>query len=108
MICFQISIFAKGNTAKVVYNIDELKLWFAFKLVSLQKEIQLIKIRTDAAVVVICFQISIFAKGNTANAYENKTKRPLWFAFKLVSLQKEIQQLCTKFIFIICCDLLSN
>ena len=41
MICFQISIFAKGNTAAEEFFLN-------------------------LYIVVICFQISIFAKGNTA------------------------------------------
>ena len=108
MICFQISIFAKGNTADIPSQSHSSPLWFAFKLVSLQKEIQRRESYQGSERVVICFQISIFAKGNTAEFGYCVASNLLWFAFKLVSLQKEIQPALLGGVDVNSCDLLSN
>ena len=93
VICFQISIFEPLNTAMIVSISFRVELWFAFKLVSLNHWIQHLIINTIARRVVICFQISIFEPLNTAEEREVPNKLPLWFAFKLVSLNHWIQRL---------------
>ena len=86
VICFQISIFEPLKTAFWIYNTFNTLLWFAFKLVSLNHWKQHFLIFYFNAIVVICFQISIFEPLKTA--LFNNTHYPilLWFAFKLVSL----------------------
>ena len=61
-------------------------LWFAFKLVSLNhwKQHNNVTVRTMS--VVICFQISIFEPLETTSTITRTSISPLWFAFKLVSL----------------------
>ena len=60
VICFQISIFEPlETTVLVAYNFQH-ELWFAFKLVSLNHWKQLDYTSNGEAIVVICFQISIF------------------------------------------------
>ena len=66
-------------------------MWFAFKLVSLNHWIQLADGNDGTDGVVICFQISIFEPLNTAYPGHSKRHNPLWFAFKLVSLNHWIQ-----------------
>ena len=70
-----------------------IKLWFAFKLVSLSHWIQLQKTYNDSNNVVICFQISIFEPLNTAATRRGNYSAKLWFAFKLVSLSHWIQHM---------------
>ena len=60
VICFQISIFEPLETTDQPESISDLKLWFAFKLVSLNHWKQPDHIMVTDSVVVICFQISIF------------------------------------------------
>ena len=91
VICFQISIFEPLNTALVWYMSKQIKLWFAFKLVSLSHWIQRTFYITIWFFVVICFQISIFEPLNTASLSFLWWWASLWFAFKLVSLSHWIQ-----------------
>ena len=91
VICFQISIFEPLNTAIGQLRITLLKLWFAFKLVSLNHWIQPLNKDLNQPLVVICFQISIFEPLNTATTVQKIRVRMLWFAFKLVSLNHWIQ-----------------
>ena len=86
MICFQISIFEPLKTAFHFLLTDTSLLWFAFKLVSLNHWKQRNRMRKISRIVVICFQISIFEPLKTALTAKARTKLPLWFAFKLVSL----------------------
>ena len=60
MICFQISIFEPLETTEVRQKTNARKLWFAFKLVSLNHWKQQNQMLDDYQHVVICFQISIF------------------------------------------------
>ena len=90
MICFQISIFAESHTLLVLSTHSRFLLWFAFKLVSLQSHIHLLINNCLYFLVVICFQISIFAESHTLKQSEQKGIEVLWFAFKLVSLQSHI------------------
>ena len=60
VICFQISIFEPLETTTLYAQKYEMKLWFAFKLVSLNHWKQLQKEALNSEFVVICFQISIF------------------------------------------------
>ena len=92
VICFQISIFEPLNTATHSSTMDWDRLWFAFKLVSLNHWIQRKKTIKTLVTVVICFQISIFEPLNTANFWVQIGIDWLWFAFKLVSLNHWIQQ----------------
>ena len=108
VICFQISIFEPLNTACSVNQPSQTKLWFAFKLVSLNHWIQLNTIVIVLRLVVICFQISIFEPLNTANQMNNEFNAVLWFAFKLVSLNHWIQLLIWYQDNPKSCDLLSN
>ena len=62
------------------------RLWFAFKLVSLNHWKQLSRSLFYCRSVVICFQISIFEPLETTFTYNLILKLLLWFAFKLVSL----------------------
>ena len=89
--CFQISIFAVANTTTVKHiNIAKM-LWIAFKLVSLQLQTQQAAEDKDIALVVNCFQISIFAVANTTFGSIEAERAMLWIAFKLVSLQLQTQ-----------------
>ena len=63
-----------------------MRLWFAFKLVSLNHWKQLQISRVDKVAVVICFQISIFEPLETTKLPMMVAETKLWFAFKLVSL----------------------
>ena len=109
-------------------------LWIAFKFVSLQEIWQLTPTafaqrhrcellsnlylcrrfgnhkehRVESGLVVNCFQICIFA-GDLATHGENVLwRRVLWIAFKFVSLQEIWQRLEPLFLFLPCCELLSN
>ena len=108
VICFQISIFEPLNTA-ARHLINHLRmLWFAFKLVSLSHWIQRMEVCLQSALVVICFQISIFEPLNTALLCRTIYDYELWFAFKLVSLSHWIQPKTNISSSALCCDLLSN
>ena len=86
VICFQISIFEPLETTMKEKPIELIKLWFAFKLVSLNHWKQrLIPVRMPLP-VVICFQISIFEPLETTPDRRGVGRKKLWFAFKLVSL----------------------
>ena len=65
VICFQISIFAESYTPGREWWSARKRLWFAFKLVSLQSHIHQAACPVCAGCVVICFQISIFAESYT-------------------------------------------
>ena len=86
VICFQISIFEPLETASSICATFAGKLWFAFKLVSLNHWKQLVVRLPHCKTVVICFQISIFEPLETAIRLCNFFPFLLWFAFKLVSL----------------------
>ena len=70
------------------------KLWFAFKLVSLNHWKQLYGRKQHSCRVVICFQISIFEPLETTPFQKMTYHHTLWFAFKLVSLNhwKQLQK----------------
>ena len=108
VICFQISIFEPLETTYDVRSSLYEELWFAFKLVSLnhwkQQELE----EAREAVVVICFQISIFEPLETTKRDKPSYLGKLWFAFKLVSLNHWKQQLEWKILLRVSCDLLSN
>ena len=61
-------------------------MWFAYKLVSLNYWKQLIRFWLRLRKVVICLQISIFELLKTTSSTFGEQKAPLWFAYKLVSL----------------------
>ena len=108
VICFQISIFAESYTPNSIVICLISSLWFAFKLVSLQSHIhRIIKARIPYS-VVICFQISIFAESYTPAHPVSGRASPLWFAFKLVSLQSHIHLSHADEQHLGGCDLLSN
>ena len=67
MICFQISIFEPLETTAISLLALLPKLWFAFKLVSLNHWRQHIQGIDTPNSVVICFQISIFEPLETTN-----------------------------------------
>ena len=60
VICFQISIFEPLGTIPAALSSPNRLLWFAFKLVSLNHWEQSFGTHYCRALVVICFQISIF------------------------------------------------
>ena len=92
VICFQISIFEPLETAILRRQTGINRLWFAFKLVSLNHWKQLGKYDRSISCVVICFQISIFEPLETAILFKIILFVVLWFAFKLVSLNHWKQQ----------------
>ena len=108
VICFQISIFEPLKTTNRCQRNLNFRLWFAFKLVSLNHWKQLLYWWTAREYVVICFQISIFEPLKTTIMAEKKQPIPLWFAFKLVSLNhwKQLNQRRKQTM--LRCDLLSN
>ena len=133
VICFQISIFEPLETTGSPSISNMTQLWFAFKLVSLNHWKQPEYRRNLQMWVVICFQISIFEPLETTfNEMEEKLRvvicfqisifeplettrtpaiplcEPLWFAFKLVSLNHWKQQKYRYVWGLSCCDLLSN
>ena len=74
VICFQISIFVQLYTPKILNFLLKLELWFAFKLVSLYNYIHPYRNGCRWAIVVICFQISIFVQLYTpwvSSCYDN-------------------------------------
>ena len=86
VICFQISIFEPLETTIQDNVIYLRKLWFAFKLVSLNHWKQRWYYFVRSWWVVICFQISIFEPLETTEFLKYVLLTKLWFAFKLVSL----------------------
>ena len=66
VICFQISIFEPLETAVLFLSMAPERLWFAFKLVSLNHWKQPVNFNSIILGVVICFQISIFEPLETA------------------------------------------
>ena len=93
MICFQISIFEPLETTHILIEYITIKLWFAFKLVSLNHWKQPEETETETEDVVICFQISIFEPLETTPDEAIAETEELWFAFKLVSLNHWKQRL---------------
>ena len=93
VICFQISIFEPLETTRKLRESMSKKLWFAFKLVSLNHWKQLKTMNLFSVYVVICFQISIFEPLETTLVFKPSKIAGLWFAFKLVSLNhwKQLQ-----------------
>ena len=94
VICFQISIFEPLETTQGNRAIQHLRLWFAFKLVSLNHWKQPRSTGGFGRKVVICFQISIFEPLETTHIWQGYAVAELWFAFKLVSLNhwKQLRQ----------------
>ena len=86
MICFQISIFEPLETTELMMIYANMRLWFAFKLVSLNHWKQQSRKDRTRSTVVICFQISIFEPLETTTEKKIRNSNSLWFAFKLVSL----------------------
>ena len=86
MICFQISIFEPLETTWAWIWSYVYRLWFAFKLVSLNHWKQQTWMQQVPILVVICFQISIFEPLETTVWQTENAIIQLWFAFKLVSL----------------------
>ena len=86
VICFQISIFEPLETTFCIRSKSTVQLWFAFKLVSLNHWKQRKNMGRMVTYVVICFQISIFEPLETTFYPSSELHKPLWFAFKLVSL----------------------
>ena len=86
MICFQISIFEPLETTWASIWSYVYRLWFAFKLVSLNHWKQQTWMQQVPILVVICFQISIFEPLETTVWQTENAIIQLWFAFKLVSL----------------------
>ena len=108
VICFQISIFEPLETTRYPPCPCCCRLWFAFKLVSLNHWKQLVLALSICCLVVICFQISIFEPLETTFAIRDNKTGKLWFAFKLVSLNHWKQQKRRNKLWQWCCDLLSN
>ena len=108
VICFQISIFEPLETTAETKGSTTDALWFAFKLVSLNHWKQPKPTNIRAAIVVICFQISIFEPLETTRTPAIPLWEPLWFAFKLVSLNHWKQLCASTSQSPCCCDLLSN
>ena len=108
VICFQISIFEPLETTLTRLDAFTLMLWFAFKLVSLNHWKQHLGFTMTSYTVVICFQISIFEPLETTTTRKKRIRYPLWFAFKLVSLNHWKQLFSTIGLASMCCDLLSN
>ena len=69
VICFQISIFEPLGTITWLTASGSTKLWFAFKLVSLNHWEQWIQLDEEQERVVICFQISIFEPLGTIQSW---------------------------------------
>ena len=86
VICFQISIFEPLETTWTYLYSNYSRLWFAFKLVSLNHWKQRLSFGNRTVLVVICFQISIFEPLETTKLQKLMPLKWLWFAFKLVSL----------------------
>ena len=86
VICFQISIFEPLETTWAWIWSYVYRLWFAFKLVSLNHWKQQTWMQQVPILVVICFQISIFEPLETTVWQTENAIIQLWFAFKLVSL----------------------
>ena len=86
VICFQISIFEPLETTHRCKRTTNVRLWFAFKLVSLNHWKQLPISSGANVLVVICFQISIFDTIGNNLLIGLLVLFRLWFAFKLVSL----------------------
>ena len=108
VICFQISIFEPLETTDVAFVWYPPPLWFAFKLVSLNHWKQLTAMLKCEVDVVICFQISIFEPLETTSFRSTAGSLPLWFAFKLVSLNHWKQRQSNYRHCHDSCDLLSN
>ena len=83
-------------------------LWFAFKNVSLSYWKQHTIGKAKAPCVVICFQKCIFVVLETTVSWFIYTSRPLWFAFKNVSLSYWKQHWFIRDGETFCCDLLSK
>ena len=108
VICFQISIFEPLGTIFLATSDTNRRLWFAFKLVSLNHWEQFWYETQRLVTVVICFQISIFEPLGTIKTKLFSRLNQLWFAFKLVSLNHWEQSGRQKGGHIRSCDLLSN
>ena len=108
VICFQISIFEPLETTIFTTARSMFVLRFAFKLVSLNHWKQPVVSFPLLLSVVICFQISIFEPLETTGGRICDWLWPLWFAFKLVSLNHWKQLLSLLGGVLISCDLLSN
>ena len=108
VICFQISIFEPLETTRKTASVFTRKLWFAFKLVSLNhwKQQYTEPYENQKRCDLLSNQYLWTIGNNLTNNWS--VAQVLWFAFKLVSLNhwKQLQQsnvFGTK-----SCDLLSN
>ena len=86
VICFHFSIFEPLETTGLERCSGEVKLWFAFILVSLNHWKQHEKEPLGNYSVVICFHFSIFEPLETTLGASLQFICGLWFAFILVSL----------------------
>ena len=91
MNCFRISIFAVAKTIIIFRRRNEIMLWIAFELVSLQWQKQFDTLLPVCVPVVNCFRISIFAVAKTIYGWFTNIMHRLWIAFELVSLQWQKQ-----------------
>ena len=83
MIYFQISIFEPLETAVTMSHTMAKRLWFAFKLVSLNHWKQQNNQAKQNQCVVICFQISIFEPLETALIPERSIQYSVVICFQI-------------------------
>ena len=117
VICLKISIFVVSNTTTTATPTTTIKLWFAWKFLSLWYQTQLSIVVScyriscdllenfylcgikhnqrieyqDGRFVVICLKISIFVVSNTTSDELLQTAYKLWFAWKFLSLWYQTQ-----------------
>ena len=108
VIYFQICIFEPLETTKSISSRGSSMLWFTFKFVSLNHWKQLIT--SLISIFPGCDLLSnlyLWTIGNnTSSRFINTCK--LWFTFKFVSLNHWKQPSQNRWLWKLCCDLLSN
>ena len=106
--CFRTCIFVILKTTAKKLMITSIMLWIAFELVSSSYWKQRVKQKQNDMKVVNCFRTCIFVILKTTKTLFWGRKWELWIAFELVSSSYWKQQLRTKMLNAVSCELLSN
>ena len=108
MNCFQIIIFVTSETTMGVWVIHNIKLWIAFKLLSLWRQKQ--QHHRETALKLRCELLSNYYLCDVRNnvCANSVVVAMLWIAFKLLSLWRQKQQDTFKGLTRYGCELLSN
>ena len=90
--CFQICIFVSGFTTNLIFSLELFGCELLSNLYLCIGFYNQSYALTSSLTVVNCFQICIFVSGFTTFCFWRGGLRPLWIAFKFVSLYRVLQR----------------